>query len=406
MLFESIKMAVNSLVSNKMRSLLTMLGIVVGIASVIAVISLGNGGKNQVLGEFNRIGAATVEINVKKANASDNDYITVEDIMAIRKRDNLIKYASGYVQKMGAASNNNKNKVAMIYGIDEQYTSIASYDVLYGRRFTDSEFTDGRNVAILDEDTAKELFGTVDAVGETVTFGSSSAKMSAKVVGVIESMTGGMASMAGSDMSDNMPVFIIIPVNTALKLFPDTKGMAGMLIMATSADNADSAGSAAVRTLSARHNNSDREVYKATNIADVLDQFNSILGIITGFISAVAAISLLVGGIGVMNIMLVSVTERTREIGIRKAIGATTRDILSQFITESIGITLIGGIIGVILGLLASTAIGLIANITPEINVETILIAVLFSSAVGLFFGIYPARKAARLDPIEALRHE
>jgi putative ABC transport system permease protein len=180
--------------------------------------------------------------------------------------------------------------------------------------------------------------------------------------------------------------------------------------MANSAELADDAAAAAVRVLEMRHGNSDRSVYRTQNMASILDQINNVINILTIFISAVAAISLLVGGIGVMNIMLVSVTERTREIGIRKAIGATTTDIMMQFMTESVIMTLIGGVIGILSGLGLSYGIAFairnIASIIPVLSIQAILIAVVFSSSVGLFFGIYPARKAAGLDPIDALRHE
>jgi putative ABC transport system permease protein len=176
--------------------------------------------------------------------------------------------------------------------------------------------------------------------------------------------------------------------------------------MSDSKDNTESAGNAALNMLINRHGNRDREVYKADNLLKQIDQINRVLGIFTAFIGAVAAISLLVGGIGVMNIMLVSVTERTREIGIRKAIGARTGNILSQFLTESVIISCFGGIIGLLLGVAGAYLIGSFAGITPSVSPGVVILAILFSSAVGIFFGIYPARKAARLDPIEALRYE
>lgn len=176
--------------------------------------------------------------------------------------------------------------------------------------------------------------------------------------------------------------------------------------MADTKENIELAGNSAINVLKSRHNNRDREVYTAESLMKQLDQVNEVLGIFTGFISAVAAISLLVGGIGVMNIMLVSVTERTREIGIRKAIGATTNTILLQFLTESVIISLLGGIIGMILGIVAAYGLGSFAGITPVLSITSIIAVIIFSSSVGIFFGIYPARKAAKLDPIEALRYE
>jgi len=178
------------------------------------------------------------------------------------------------------------------------------------------------------------------------------------------------------------------------------------MIASKDQDKGEEAATKAINILEIRHNNRGRDLYKGENILKQLDQINKVVDIFTAFIGAVAAISLLVGGIGVMNIMLVSVTERTREIGIRKAIGATTNTILLQFLAEAIIISLLGGVIGMILGIGAAYIIGSFVNITPILSLQSILGVILFSSAVGIFFGIYPARKAAKLDPIEALRYE
>jgi len=196
------------------------------------------------------------------------------------------------------------------------------------------------------------------------------------------------------------------PTGFVEQLFPNDALIDRVMITSDDKEKTEAAGKTTIKLLENRHGNRGRDVYKAENVLKQLDQINKVLGIFTAFIGAVAAISLIVGGIGVMNIMLVSVTERTREIGIRKAIGATTKTILLQFLTESVIITLIGGIIGMILGILAAYGLGAFANITPVVSPMVIIGTVIFSSIVGIFFGIYPAKKAADLDPIEALRYE
>jgi putative ABC transport system permease protein len=398
-----------------MRALLTMLGIIVGIASVIAIVSLGEGGKNEVLGQFDQIGAATVMVSVRSSVAQASDYITESDLAAIRSRTDLIKHVTASLQTIASAASEDKKSRIYLAAIDSEYTSFSDIDLVHGRLFTEIEYTDGRASVIIDKTGANNLFGRENAIGETMTLQDSGKLLHVTVIGVCESVTSQMTSLMASYGMDTgetsrIPFFVYIPVKSAQKLIGQATGLSTISIMATSAENADDAAAAVVRQLEMRHGNSDRNVYRTQNMASILDQINNVINILTVFISAVAAISLLVGGIGVMNIMLVSVTERTREIGVRKAIGATTTDIMLQFMTESVILTLIGGIIGILTGFgLAygiSWAVRDIGTIIPVLRIETILVAVLFSSSVGLFFGIYPARKAAGLDPIDALRYE
>jgi putative ABC transport system permease protein len=205
---------------------------------------------------------------------------------------------------------------------------------------------------------------------------------------------------------DQIPVFLSVPISTSQWIYDIGGDFDGIYILAESKDEVDSATSEAINILESRHNNKGKNVYTGEKLMKQVEQINRVIDIFTSFIGAVAAISLLVGGIGVMNIMLVSVTERTREIGIRKAIGATTNTILIQFLTESVIISLIGGVIGMIIGIAGAYAIGSLANVTPILSLNHILLVILFSTSVGVFFGIYPARKAAKLDPIDALRYE
>ncbi len=416
MFFESIKMAVSSLLSNKMRALLTMLGIIVGIASVIAIVSLGEGGKDEILGQFEQIGASSFIVQVRQNQAQIGDYITQSDIEAIKTSLDSVRLATSSSQTVGSAQTELGSSRVFLNAIDADYTFFQPIEIVYGRAFTDIEYTDNLPVIILDLLTAEILFGRENAVGEELLLENNSRQIRAKVIGISESANSQFAGLAGNFSDDSefgrMPGFVYAPWRSIEMLVSEGDQLSSILVMASSPDRVDEAAEAVTRLLSMRRGNTERTVYRTQNLASVLDQINNVVNIMTIFISAVAAISLLVGGIGVMNIMLVSVTERTREIGIRKAIGASTTDIMLQFMTESVIMTMFGGILGILAGLgLASGIAWFVArlgvgNITPILSLESIIIAVLFSSAVGLFFGIYPARKAARMDPIDALRYE
>ncbi len=400
-IIENFKMALDSIIANKMRSFLTMLGIIIGISSVIAIVSLGQGGQKTITSEFEKIGSSSVTISVRSANASTSDYITEEDVSQIKERLPMVKYATPVLQKRGNIVSEKASKSVVLIGGSEDLKQLQNIEMLYGRYYNASETLEGKAVAIIDQVSAKALFGYEDAVGKVVTVGPKTGTKKATIIGISKSQfdTFGMSD-------ENMPVMAYVPTRFVMQLFPNDTLISSVMITSDDKKNIEAAGITTIKLLENRHGNREREIYKAENVLKQLDQVNKVLGIFTAFIGAVAAISLIVGGIGVMNIMLVSVTERTREIGIRKAIGATTKTILLQFLTESVIITLIGGIIGMILGIALAYGLGTFANITPVVSPMVIVGTIIFSSAVGIFFGIYPAKKAADLDPIEALRYE
>jgi len=400
-LLENFKMAIESIISNKMRSFLTMLGIIIGISSVITIVSLGQGGQNTITGEFEKIGSSTINVSVDTTKAERSDYITYKDVEQIKEKVDTIKYISPVVSKMGVSISEKKTKRANITGANTDFFPIQNVEIIYGRPFNEREYEEGRAVIVIDEYSARELFGYTDVVGKSIKIGNKISPSKATIIGVYKLDMGGF-----SFDTSQMPSLIYAPITFVGNIYPDEFLIDKLTFMAINKDSGDAAGNGVKNVLESRHNNRGQDKYKVENALKQLDQVNKVLGIFTAFIGAVAAISLLVGGIGVMNIMLVSVTERTREIGIRKAIGATTNAILLQFLTESVIISVIGGIIGMISGITGAYIIGKFANITPSLSIGVIIGAIVFSSAVGIFFGIYPARKAANLDPIDALRYE
>ncbi|WP_160675498.1 ABC transporter permease [Clostridium sp. C8-1-8] len=402
-LLENFKMAIDSIVSNKMRSFLTMLGIIIGISSVIAIISLGQGGQNSITGEFAKLGASTVNVSTDTSKATESDSITFEDIKQIKNKVDTARYVAPSVSKTGVAISDTSNKKASIAGTNTDGFIIQNIEFLYGRAFNEREYTEGKNVVIIDEDSANDLFGYTDVTGKSIKIGSAKSPIKATIIGVTTSPFGTTFKNVGRNQR---PGIFYVPATLLKSMYSNEFSIDRISIMASDKEALEETGNSAKNVLESRHNNRGKDIYTAQGALSQLEQINNVLGIFTTFIGAVAAISLLVGGIGVMNIMLVSVTERTREIGIRKAIGATTGKILLQFLTESVIISLIGGIIGLIIGIVGAYGIGSFANITPSLSATAIVGVIAFSSAVGIFFGIYPARKAAKLDPIDALRYE
>lgn len=400
-LFESLKSAIDNIKANKLRSILTMLGIIIGISSVITIVSIGQGGKKYITNQFESIGTNLISVQLKPANndITFSDYFTLEDAKIIEDKIPKVDYVAPFNEDFGRIRYENGVKRAQIVASTEKYIKIANLSIIKGRFINKHDLDTQRMVCVIDDITAQKLFKSKNAVGKQIRLSIKDNNLNALVVGIVKNPNGNLASTFG----ENYPGFVIIPITISERILPDSR-IGYMFVMLKDMINSKETASKIVRLLEIRHRNSGK--YAAEEGFKQLDMVNKIINTFTAVIGAIAGISLLVGGIGVMNIMLVSVTERTREIGIRKAIGARQRDIKLQFLTESIILCLIGGIIGMILGITIGYIAGSIINIPFVLSPTVVLISFLFSSAVGIFFGLYPANKAAKLDPIEALRYE
>lgn len=411
---ESLKIAVKCIKANWMRSLLTMLGIIIGISSVIMIIGAGTGVRDYIVGLIEDMGSNAVLISVDATSATDNDFLTLDDIENIKTKVKGVERCSPMLIGLGRATidkSATEATVAMI-GVNSDVQFALTEPCKYGRFFTDEEYGANAPVAVIGTLSAQEAFGYEDVTNEYITVSSSGKSMKIKVCGVadIDKMVNTVGGGSMADMfqmnTDQTIIALFLPCTTLTQITGADAQLASAFVIAEEGEDYDAVGNAAVNYLKAVHGNYSNSMYTAQNMATYVEIVNVIMSVLTAFIACVGAISLIVGGIGVMNIMLVSVTERTREIGIRKSLGAKTRVITMQFLTESIILCLIGGAIGITIGVVGAFAACSIIDITPNITWWLIVVALLFSSGVGLFFGIYPARKAAQMSPIDALRSE
>lgn len=409
---ENIRIAIFSIRTNLMRSLLTMLGIIIGVSSVIAVVTVGNGGRDYIVGMIKEMGSNAITIAVDATTATNSDYITDNDINAIKSLD-AVQYISPMVMSMGTISTEKETGMGILIGGNDELRYVMSSDCIYGRYFTKAEADAGKAVCVIDSTSAMSFFGKKNCVGEYINFTYNDIATSVKIIGVTdmasafgsdsEKMMESMQAMGGTAIASAM---LMVPSNFSSEIMGGGDRYDTVYIIASNENELDDAGNAALNRIRARHNNYDKDCYILTNMATYIELLDTVINVFTIFIAAVSAISLVVGGIGVMNIMLVSITERTREIGIRKALGAKTSTILFQFLTESIILCLIGGAIGLLLGIAGAALVSSIMNVPLKVELSTIILALGFSTAIGVVFGVYPARRAAKMPPIEALRRD
>ena len=404
--YEYLKMAVSNIRANKMRSFLTMLGIIIGISSVILIMSLGNGAKNVITEEM--AGIASGQIALYTYDGTGSYYITNEDIEAIKESVSGIKAVNSYMYVDGNTRTKKGEFQVSGSGQMASYQYFSTTGILKGRYFNESEYLAGTPVCVIGENDAVRLFGSTDIIGMNLDVNFWGIDITMTIVGVEAMEKESMFTFT----YDNTPVYLYFPMTVFEQIYGVSMDPYYQIYLLAE-DGADTASitTQVVDLLERRHQCYGEDIYQYESFNDYLTTVNTVINVVTMLISLVAAISLIVGGIGVMNIMLVSVTERTREIGIRKALGAKTRSILLQFLSESAIITMIGGLIGIASGIAGAFLVARIVamvnplfTFTPSISIGTILITTLFSSVIGLFFGIYPARKAAKMSPIEALR--
>lgn len=395
-----------------MRSLLTMLGIIIGVSSVIAIITVGDAGRDYIVGMIEDLGSNAIQIMVNTTKADSSHYLTEADINAIRNLDN-VKYCSPYEYSFGQVDTKDYNSYTFTIAGNEDVFLINNISTKYGRVWTKTEYEQAKPVCVISTLTATDAFGRENCVGETLNYTVNEKSIPLKIIGVVdmaEMMQLSEEQASSMDMSQMMGgmsmAMIGIPASLNAQLNNNIDKYSQVFFIAEEGVDLQNTGESALNIIKTRHGSFDDSVYTLSIMATYIDLLDSVIKIFTTFIAAVSAISLVVGGIGVMNIMLVSVTERTREIGIRKALGAKTSTIMFQFLTESVILCLIGGFIGFILGVSGALGVAAILDIPIVLKVSTVAIAVGFSSAIGIFFGIYPAKRAAQLTPIEALRRD
>lgn len=400
---ESFLMAWASLIANKMRSILTMLGIIIGVAAVIALVSIGNGVKQDIQNSISSLGSNLLMVmpgaprtpGVRPSQGSMKS-LKVSDYQAISKLDG-VKAASPYTANSYVTIYQSKNWTTTVSGVSSNFQDVNNWTMAEGRFISSKNVENRERVAVVGQTVVKNLFAGEDPVGKEIRVKN----IPFRVIGVLNSKGNGTM---GNDQDDA----IFIPYTTAMERVEGVDYLRMVYVVASDDNGIDRLQLDIENLLRVRHSIKDTNLddFNIQNMKSIMETMEQTTGTLTLFLGAVAAISLVVGGIGIMNIMLVSVTERTREIGIRKALGATYFVIVTQFLIEAVVISLMGGLIGIALGIGASKLIGLASGMSTVISVPTIVLSFAFSMAIGLVFGIYPARKAAKLNPIDALHYE
>jgi putative ABC transport system permease protein len=400
-LSESVKMAAKTLVANKMRSSLTMLGIIIGNASVIAMVGLGQGAQKLASEQFESLGPNVLFVIPGNQNAQRNrdvpKTLVLEDAKALATQVPSLKEVAPQIQSRQAVTYSNKNSNTQLIGTTPEFLTVRSFDIAKGRFFSQLDIKSNNQVVVLGPDLVTKFFGDVNPIGKKIRVKN----VSFSVIGVMEAK--------GSFLGSNQDDAIFLPITTMGNRIMGRTSPYGLEVSFISVSAKDTESLAAAEfqianLLRLRHKITGEDDFTVRNQKDILQIVGTITGALTLMLAAIAAISLLVGGIGVMNIMLVSVTERTQEIGLRKAIGAQEKDILIQFLIEAIILSAAGGLVGTLLGISGIVLISAVTPLKAGISPIAILMAVGVSGGIGLFFGVVPARQAAKLDPIVALR--
>jgi putative ABC transport system permease protein len=400
-----IKIAINALQRNKLRAFLTMLGIIIGVASVIAMLAIGQGSKKSIQDQVSSMGANLVIIfpgsqsrGGVQMGFSSSRSLTLEDVKAIGEQCPSIGMVTPEVRRNGQVIYANGNSPTSIYGGNSQYLDVKKIAVTSGRMFTEKEIKSASKVCLIGHTVINNIFGeNVDPVGITIRFNN----IPFKIIGVLEEKG---QNTFGMDQDD----LLIAPYTTVQKRILAITHVQTILASALTEGQSQQAVSEIESVLRTKHKLKETEEndFQVRTQEELVKTFSSISNVLTILLGVIAGISLLVGGIGIMNIMYVSVTERTREIGLRMAVGGRGIDILMQFLTESILISMIGGVIGILLGIGASKIVKSIMSWPVVVMPQSVILAFLVCTVIGIFFGWYPARKAANLDPIDALRYE
>jgi putative ABC transport system permease protein len=399
-----LRIATRALTRNKMRSLLTMLGIVIGVGAVIATVGLGQGAQQQVQNQIASMGTNLLYVSAGSMNKGGirlgggaTQTLVYDDMKAILQEVPEVSQAAPGAGSRAQVVADNQNWYTSVTGTEPQYFDIRNWSFAQGASFTQDDVTRATNVVVLGATVQQNLFGNANPVGQTVRIGT----LPFQVVGTLAAK--GQTGL-GQDQDDG----VYVPITTLQKKITGQQWLQYIMASATSQPASYAAQGQITALLRDRHRIrvGQDDDFTVRNLADVAQLADASSRVMTLLLASIAGVSLIVGGIGIMNIMLVSVTERTREIGIRIAIGATESDVLRQFLSESVVLSLAGGIIGVMFGVASSLTITRVLGWNILISPTAVVAAVVFSMAVGIFFGFYPARKAAVLDPIEALRFE
>ena len=400
-----IRIAMRALARNKLRSSLTMLGIIIGVGAVIAMVSVGQGAQQQAQQQIAAMGSNVLFLSSGTVNRGGmrmgwgaTKTLVYDDMVAILRECPSVREAAPGSQAAAQVVFGNDNWATNINGTEPQYFDIRNWSFVEGSSFTQDDVSTAANVAVVGETVRKNLFSATDPIGQTIRINN----LPFKVVGLLTPK--GTSAAMGQDQDD----IILIPITTLQKKITGQDWLRWIMVSAVSRDASYPAQQQITGLLRDRHRirSGQDDDFFVRNLADIADLADQQAKLFTVLLASIASISLIVGGIGIMNIMLVSVTERTREIGIRMAIGATEGDVQQQFLIEAVVLSLVGGAVGIISGMATSYIITQTLDWPVLVSPMAIVAAVLFSMAVGIFFGLYPARKAARLDPIEALRYD